>query len=110
MGRPVFRQLRRCRVLFALALCAWLGLAATAFARVDCCAGLAGLAAHAHGHGMPAHADSGHADCACAHMAATLPVLAATPGLAPRAAKLRWTWSAAASDPADSPPLRPPLA
>ena len=82
MSRTSLRRLRRCRALFALALCAWLGLAAAALAETDCCAGMHGMATMAHHHDAPAplHADGPHADCACAHMTATMPSAAVPMG------------------------------
>lgn len=112
MHRPVLRHLRRCRVLFALALCAWLGLATAVFAKADCCVGMAGMATMTHHHGasVPVHADGMHADCACAHMTATLPAFAVSVGPRHFAATTLQAWPAAAPDLAHAPPLRPPLA
>ncbi|MBD8872529.1 hypothetical protein [Rhodanobacter sp. DHB23] len=115
MVRPVLHHLRRCRALFALALCAWLGLATAVFAKADCCAGMAGMPAmktmtHHHDAPAPMHADGMHADCACAHMTATLPLPVVTAG-AVRFAMLAWqAQPAVAPDLAHAPPLRPPLA
>ena len=115
MPRSPFRQLRRCRVLFALALCAWLALAGSAFAQSGCCTDMAGMAAATMGHhdGTPAplHADGLHADCACAHMtAAALPELA-MPAWPMHFAAIAWpAWSGAAPELPHAPPLRPPLA
>lgn len=115
MPRPLFCQLRRCRALFALALCAWLALAGTAFAQSGCCPDMAGMTAatmtHHDGSPAPLHADSLHADCACAHMTA-----AALPELAMSAWPVRFAvaaWPArpsAAPELHHAPPLRPPVA
>ncbi|GAB3792166.1 hypothetical protein [Dyella agri] len=115
MGRSPLRQLRRCRLLFVLALCAWLGLAGSVFARVDCCAGMgdtAGAMTMTHLAGAPAspHADGMHADCTCAHATATLPELSA-PMLPVYPVAATWqAWPAAAPELPHAPPLRPPLA
>ncbi|MBD8900060.1 hypothetical protein [Rhodanobacter sp. DHG33] len=112
MSRSIPRYLRRCRVLFALALCAWLGLATAVFAKADCCADMQGMATMTHHHGAPApvHANGMHADCACAHMTATLPVFALPVGSAHFAAAAWRPRPATAPDRARAPPLRPPLA
>ncbi|MFK2879440.1 hypothetical protein [Rhodanobacter hydrolyticus] len=112
MRQSFLCRLRRCRVLFALALCAWLGVAFTAFAKADCCAGMDGTKVMTQHHGAPApvHADGVHADCACAHVTATLPVFAVPVGLARFAAVTWQAWPAEAPDLAHAPPLRPPLA
>jgi hypothetical protein len=114
MNRPLLRHLRRCRVLCALALCAWLGLATTVFAKADCCAGIGmdGMATMTHHHGAPAplHADGAHADCTCAHMTAALPAFAASVGPVHFAATAWQAWPAVTPELAHAPPLRPPLA
>jgi len=115
MSRSVLRHLRRCRVLFALALCAWLGLATTVFAKVDCCTGTAGMhavktMAHHHDAPAPVHADGMHADCTCAHMTATLPIFTLPGGSAHFAATAWRPRPAIAPDRARAPLLRPPLA
>ncbi|MDO1530050.1 hypothetical protein QMK61_14510 [Fulvimonas sp. R45] len=115
MPAVLFRRLRRCRALFALALCAWLALAGAAWAQDGCCAGMGSqaMASMVHHDGMPPapHADiGGHVGCTCAHLAAALPV--AVPSL-PSAAP---AWQAGPALPAmaperpSAPPLRPPLA
>ena len=115
MPRPLFRQLRCCRALFALALCAWLALAGAAFAQSGCCADMAGMAAatmaHHDGSPAPLHADSLHAGCACAHLtAAALPELA-MPAWPVRFAATAWpARPSAAPELPHAPPLRPPLA
>lgn len=115
MSRPVLRRLRRCRVLFALALCAWLGLATTVLAKADCCAGMAGMdgmttMTHHHDAPAPAHADGVHVDCACAHVTATMPAIIAPIGPMRFFAPIWQALPAAAPELAHSPPLRPPLA
>lgn len=116
MPRPHLRHLRRCRLLFALALCAWLGLAGAVFAQAVCCVGMAGMAeaatmTHHDSVPMPLHAGGAQADCTCAHMtAATLPELAAPAGPV-RFATIAWpAWPSAAPELPHVPPLRPPLA
>ncbi|BFI95780.1 MAG: hypothetical protein RSP_12900 [Rhodanobacter sp.] len=109
MSRSVLRHLRRCRVLFALALCAWLGLAATVFAQADGCAGMRGMAT-AHNHDMPAQAGGGHADCACAHVAATVPATVASMHAVHFPAAAWQALPAVAPEVTYAPPLRPPLA
>lgn len=120
----LFHRLRRCRVLFALALCAWLAMGSLAWAGTGCCAGMAvhgssmqsmsmpGMAAmHAVGHAQhpPAH-HAGHGECTCAHAPADLsvmsmPVDSIMPG------QLGWRLLAlAAPQPSHGPPLRPPAA
>ena len=115
MSRSPLRHLRRCRVLFALALCAWLSLAGAAWAHADCCAGMGGIAGTTTmtRHGAtpaPLHADSMHADCACAHATATLPALAISAWQTRFAATTWQMWRAAARELSIAPPLRPPLA
>lgn len=112
MSRLLLHRLRRCRVLFALALCAWLGLASTVFAKTDCCAGMTGMATMMHHHAAPAplHADGAHADCTCAHMTAALPLLVASSELVRFAARVWQAQPAATPELAHAPPLRPPLA
>ncbi|WP_049623191.1 hypothetical protein [Frateuria defendens] len=123
-----FHRLRRCRVLFALAFCAWLALAGVAWAQHGCCLGgdgagsaMAGAMSMVHHHGM-AHAGHGeplasphhdHAaadDCCCAHLPASLPLPA---GVAMNTLPVAAVWHAsivAAPQPPWGPPLRPPLA
>ncbi|MHA6202922.1 hypothetical protein ACXU4B_00690 [Dyella soli] len=119
MPRSLFRHLRRCRALFALALCAWLALASLAWADQGCCASsghdmamsmamhhVAGSADH-----PPAHAHPAAPDGCCSHVAVTvLPSSAqAWPQAMPDAAR----WQARhvmAPQPDNEPPLRPPVA
>ncbi|MEW9570796.1 hypothetical protein ABQJ54_03470 [Rhodanobacter sp. Si-c] len=115
MSRLPLRQLRRCRLLFVLALCAWMGLAGSVFAHADCCAGMGGMTGamtmtHHGGAPAPLHADGVHIDCACAHMTVALPELTAS--IVPvRLVVATWqAWPAAASKLPHAPPLRPPLA
>ncbi len=116
MHHSVLRHLRRCRLLFGLALCAWLALAGAAFAQSSvCCAEMADMAgattAHHGSAPAPLHADCVPADCACAHTTA-----AALPELALPAGPLRFAVEAwpngplAAPELPHAPPLRPPLA
>lgn len=113
MGRSFLRRLRRCRVLFALALCAWLGVATTVSAGAECCAGMAGMKAmthHHHGAPVPVHADGVPAGCPCAHMTAVMPVPAVLIGSTRFSAPAWQALPAAAPERAHAPPLRPPLA
>jgi hypothetical protein len=112
MSRSFLRHLRRCRLLFVLALCAWLGLAGSVSAHADCCVGMDGMAtATAHRDGTPPlHAGGMHADCACAHVTAALPEPAASV-VTVRLAAMTWrAWPSVASELPRTPPLRPPLA
>ena len=115
MIRSPLRQLRRCRLLFALALCAWLGLTGAVWTHADCCAGMDGMAAattmtHHDGGPAPLHADGVHADCTCVHATATPPELAA-PAVPVRLVAAAWQPSqAVAPNFPYIPPLRPPLA
>jgi len=115
--RPPFHRLRRCRALFALALCAWLGLLGMAWAAPGCCAAMPGMTMAAGGSmhgGMPHMPHMPHApasDCGCAHAPAVLPRMpAAAPGASPVRTVAWPVRSAHAPQPADSPPLRPPAA
>lgn len=117
MIRSSLRRLRRCRLLFVLALCAWLGLAGSVFAHADCCAGMGGMSGaatmtHPDSAQAPLHADGAHAGgaCACVHATAALPELAAA--VVPvRLAATKWqAWPAIAPTLPHPPPLRPPLA
>lgn len=108
MSRPHLPAWRRCRVLFALALCAWLGLVGAAWAQVDCCAAPADSALTHHDGQVP-HADHGQAACAC-------PVVPVVPehAVEPPAAWPGVTVVLMPVRPAPeilvAPPLRPPLA
>ena len=114
MHRSLLHPLRRCRLLLALALCAWLGLAGSVFAHDDCCAGMQGLAVALtmslhRGVPAPLHADGGHADCACAHATATVPELSA-PAVPVHPVATTWqAWPTATPERPRAPPLRPPL-
>jgi len=115
MSRSPLRQWRRCRLLFALALCAWLGLAGAVWAHADCCTGTGGMAGattmthHADTPTSP-HADGAHADCACAHVTVTLPELPSST-VSARLVATRWqAWPAVTPTFPYAPPLRPPLA
>ena len=115
MPRSPFRRLLRCRALFALAICAWLGLAGSVFARADCCAGMGGMGnattmTHHDGVPAPLHADGVHADCACAHATASLPLPNLPLAHAPFVAAVFPVWIGAAWEHTNAPPLRPPLA
>jgi hypothetical protein len=127
MASRFFHRLRRCRVLFALALCAWLALAGMAWGQQDCCAAMGHAdaaamaqggppmamshAAMAHGGALHGHHGHAHAGCTCAHLCTAVAPLAAA----------RWTFALAAAEAwrpappmapraAEAPPLRPPLA
>jgi hypothetical protein len=119
MSRRFLPHLRRCRLLFALALCAWLMLAGMAWAQSGCCESMAGSAhaAMAGGHGATHdmsqqhahqhhHADAWPGDCSCAHAPATLPRVAALdmPVRLPHG-----DVSPAAVGDAPQPPAKPPL-
>jgi len=116
MRRSRLRHLRRCRLLFVLALCAWLGLVGSVFAQHRCCAAMDGMAGattmvHHDGAPQPLHADGMHAGCTCAHMtAAALPAPAGSASPPSFAAQAWPAWPAAAAELARAPLLRPPLA
>ena len=113
MSLHLFRRLRRCRLLFVLALCAWLMMGSTAWAKADCCAsaGMQGMAAmHAGAPApQPPHHHSDSCQCACSHMTVDLSALR---GLAPASIMPGQAgWQAAvqaAPQPGYAPPLRPP--
>ncbi|WP_266170099.1 hypothetical protein [Dyella subtropica] len=125
MSRRFLPHLRRCRLPFALALCAWLMLVSMAWAQSGCCDDMPGagsamtmdghMGGHAGAHDMDHHAShpAGHtaSDCTCTHAPATLPTVAAL-GLP---STLPSTDGLAQPDndtpqPASKPPLRPPAA
>lgn len=117
MSRLSLHPWRRCRLLFALALYAWLSLAGAVWAHADCCAGMmgggvAGTATMTHHADAPVspHGDGVQADCACAHATVTLPELPASAASACLVATTWQTWPAAAPTFPDAPPLRPPQA
>ncbi|HET6552001.1 MAG TPA: hypothetical protein VFG49_00540 [Dyella sp.] len=118
MTRHVFRHLRRCRALFALALCAWLALASVAWAQpMDCCVPTHGgmdmsmphsPAPHDHGD---THGAGMAADGCCAHATANVP--ASPAGHVPQVLPGNERWQAQrepAPQPVYEPPLRPPVA
>ncbi|WP_130618539.1 hypothetical protein [Dyella amyloliquefaciens] len=118
MTRHLFRHLRRCRALFALALCAWLALASVVWAQpVDCCAPMAASmdmsmphAPAPHDHGAD-HSISMLPDGCCAH--ATMTVPPSMSGHVMRVKPSSEAWLArreAAPQPVYEPPLRPPVA
>jgi len=118
MTRHLFRHLRHCRALFALALCAWLALASVAWAQESCCASMSAAtdmvmhhATNTHDH-APGHPETVMPDCGlCAHVATSVsPSL--TQGM-PQALPAAQGWQAnheAAPQPLYEPPLRPPAA
>ncbi|KRE89368.1 hypothetical protein ASG87_03240 [Frateuria sp. Soil773] len=116
MPSPVFHRLRRCRALFALALCAWMAMGSAAWARIDCCASMAmqgTMAMHGDSHASPPHGQH-HADqgeCTCAHMTADLPEARFMAMLAPAPHGAGWPARLQrAPQPVEAPPLRPPAA
>ncbi|WP_266159567.1 hypothetical protein [Dyella silvatica] len=129
MSAYSLKPFRRCRAMFALALCAWLMLVSMAWAQQGCCStvhgqtgaamvmamdGHASMSAHSmHGDGHDtAHAgDKLQAHCTCACVSATVPQVAS---VAPPAA-IADSGDAAyfggeAPQPTRIPPLRPPAA
>jgi hypothetical protein len=116
MSSRLFQRLRRCRALFALALCAWLTLASVAWAQESCCAskGAAMSMVMPHALGTPDHGP-GHAapvtpDCSCVHVTASVPALLAQnlPQSLPRG-ELWQAHREVAPQPVYEPPLRPPV-
>lgn len=114
MTRRLFRHLRRCRALFALALCAWLALASVAWAMPidDCCAGTAAMhmvrAADSHDHGT---AHPAAADGCCTHASVAVPAACASHVVPVAAVKHDGrAGRKAAPQPVYDPPLRPPVA
>lgn len=114
MACHLFRHLRRCRALFALALCAWLALASVAWAMPadDCCAGAAAMHlahapdAHDHDAAHPAATDG-----CCAHASVTVPASGASRVLPVAAATQHGrAGREAPPQPVYDPPLRPPVA
>jgi hypothetical protein len=117
MSRHLFRRLRRCRALFALALCAWLAMASLAWARQDCCASkgasMSMTMSHASDaqHHAPGQAATATPDCLCAHAAASMPTAVAQS--LPHTLPYNAGWNAVseiAPQPVYEPPLRPPVA
>lgn len=117
MSSRLFHRLRRCRALFALALCAWLALASVAWAQESCCASMGASTGMAMHHAMDSHDHApGHAtpvapDCSCAHVTASAPPLLAQN--LPQSLPHGGHWQAyreVAPQPVYEPPLRPPVA
>ncbi|WP_243047336.1 hypothetical protein [Dyella sp. RRB7] len=117
MSCRLFHRLRRCRALFALALCAWLTLAGVAWAQQGCCASMGDSAGMGMAHAMgspdhaPGHPASPASDGACAHVTASVPPLLAQqlPPSSPPGPHWR-VYREAAPQPLYEPPLRPPVA
>jgi hypothetical protein len=113
MSLHLFRRLRRCRLLFVLALCAWLMMGSTAWAKADCCAsaGMQGMAAmHAGGPApQPHHHHPDSCQCACSHMTVDLSAVQALAPASILPGQARWQAAVqAAPQPGYAPPLRPP--
>lgn len=113
MSSDLLRRLRRCRALFALALCAWLAMGSAVWAKSHCCAsmdmhGMGAMQADHHGahpHGHVAE-DGG---CTCAHAAVDRLTLALQPpDLFLPASLNAHAWPQDAPQPVFAPPLRPP--
>jgi hypothetical protein len=118
MTRHLFRHLRHCRALFALALCAWLALASVVWAQpVHCCASMATTmdmsmahAPGAHDHGAD-HAANMLPDGCCAHATVTVPPSAWERVVPVQPASQGWlARRETAPQPVYEPPLRPPVA
>jgi hypothetical protein len=117
MFRRLFPRLRRCRALFALALCAWLALASVAWAQEGCCASKGAPEGMAMSHAMGSHDHApGHPatvapDCSCAHVTASVPSPLAQnlPESLPRGEHWQ-NYRDVAPQPVYEPPLRPPVA
>ncbi|WP_243039762.1 hypothetical protein [Dyella sedimenti] len=115
MTRHLFRHLRRCRALFALALCAWLALGSVAWAMPveDCCASMGpdmaqAMAAPDH---APMHGATLASDTCCAHAAAQVPPSAIGHVQPVPSGRLAWQRHRIdAPQPVYDPPLRPPVA
>lgn len=116
MSRYLFRRLRRCRALFALALCAWLSLASVVWAQADCCATADMTMSMSMPHASDLHghaADHDHATVpgsCCPHAASVFPSAMPEPthGLA---YATHWqVRRVIAPQPVYEPPLRPPVA
>jgi hypothetical protein len=113
MSLSFLHRLRRCRVLFALALCAWLMMGSAAWAKADCCAstGMQGMASM-HGGGQAPQPPHHHADtcqCTCSHMTVDLSALQALPRTSIMPGQTNWQAGIQmAPQPAYAPPLRPP--
>jgi hypothetical protein len=114
MPLHLFHRLRRCRVLFALALCAWLMMGSAAWAQADCCAsaGMQGMAAMHAGGPSPQPHHNHHSDscqCACSHMNVDLSTMQALLPAPNMPGQVGWPAAVqAAPQPGYAPPLRPP--
>ena len=115
MSSHLLRRLRRCRALFALALCAWLAMGSTVWAKSHCCAsmdmhGMTSMHAdHQGGHPIGHAADHGDGACTCAHAAVDRLTLTMQPQQVPLPARLdAHAWPQDAPQPVYAPPLRPP--
>jgi hypothetical protein len=105
--------MRRCRLLFALALCAWLMMGSAAWAQASCCAsaGMQGMAAMHTGAPAPQphHHPSNGCHCACSHMTVDLSALQALAPTSVMPGQASWQAAVqAAPQPGYAPPLRPP--
>ncbi|HEY0199910.1 MAG TPA: hypothetical protein VGC19_15460 [Rhodanobacter sp.] len=115
MPLQLFCRLRRCRALFALALCAWLAMGSAAWAKSDCCASMdmhATTTMHADHHAPHPHEHSvDNGACTCAHAAVDRLMADAAVAGSPLPSSIRWqAFPQDAPQPAFSPPLRPPSA
>ncbi|MFC5740762.1 hypothetical protein [Dyella tabacisoli] len=127
MSAHFLPSLRRCRALFALALCAWLMLIGMAWAQGGCCSTLHSSTAmtmdmnghadmsnhdmHGDGHDMGHPMGSPQVSCTCACASATLPQIAM---VAPQTVMAKVDdspyFGGEAPQPIQLPPLRPPAA
>ena len=117
MPSRLFHHLRRCRALFALALCAWLALASVAWAQESCCASKGATMDMAMSHAMgsadhaPGHAAPVAPDCSCVHVTASMPTLLGQHLSQSLPHGERWqAYREVAPQPVYEPPLRPPVA
>jgi hypothetical protein len=111
MSARLFHRLRRCRVLLAMAVYAWLALAGVAGARDVSCpmmmADAVSMASLHHDGSMPC---APALDC-CAHAPVVLPVAVLQTPAAPAFAMPDWRLASPLMPrPARAPPLRPPSA
>lgn len=116
MSSRLFHRLRRCRALFALALCAWLTLASVAWAQQGCCASKGDSMGMVMSHAMDSHGqapDHGAPvmpDCSCVHGAAGVPPLLAQNLAQSLPPGEHWqAYREVAPQPVYEPPLRPPV-